>query len=257
MFGNLLGTVLGSQHHLTTAYRAFWTLLSQGFRLELQTIIDTKGFVKPAHVLRSIQLVCYNWFSHRRARLPPPNADFVSIIQNITLHTYVLPNLPPTLYKLAYPRPTPTQDSYLLPPALVSLSASSASSASGSSTLSGLTTPSTLPTAGAGKTRGTYVANLTQDAALTQLVDPGIKLKDLIGSDPPPTLDNGTPVCLSFLVHQGCWSSCKRASSHSKQLTASERNRIATYLTTQTQKLRHQGAAVTGVTPPGGTTTRP
>jgi hypothetical protein len=108
MFGNLLGTVLGSQHHLTTTYRAFWTLLAQGFRLEIQTIIDTKGFVKPAHVLRSIQLVCYNWFSHRRARLPPPNADFVSIIQNITLHTYVLPNLPPTLYKLAYPRLVPT-----------------------------------------------------------------------------------------------------------------------------------------------------
>jgi hypothetical protein len=60
MFGNLLGTVLGSNHVLTTRYREFWTLLSQGYRQELQQIIDNKRYIKPAHVLRSIQLVCYN-----------------------------------------------------------------------------------------------------------------------------------------------------------------------------------------------------
>jgi hypothetical protein len=53
MFGNLLGTVLGTTHTLTTAYRAFWTLLSQGFRTELQQIVDHKGYIKPAHILRS------------------------------------------------------------------------------------------------------------------------------------------------------------------------------------------------------------
>jgi hypothetical protein len=255
MFGNLLGTVLGSPHPLTIAYRNFWTLLSQAFRLELQTIIDTKGFVKPAHVLRSIQLICYNWFSHRRARLPPPQADFVSIIQTITLHTYVLPNLPPVLYRLVYPRPT----TYGSLPPLATLSTSSASSSSGSSTLSsvsGVTTPSGLMPTGtttdSGTKRGTYVANLAQDAALAQLVTPGIKLKDLIGSDPPPTLDNGTPVCLSFLVRQGCWSSCKRAASHSKPLSAAERSRVTTYLTTQMQKLARGPPTVPGPPPHGG-----
>lgn len=29
MFGNLLGTVLGQQHTRTTAYQAFWNLLTQ------------------------------------------------------------------------------------------------------------------------------------------------------------------------------------------------------------------------------------
>jgi hypothetical protein len=32
MFANLLGTVMGTQHILTTTYRAFWNMLSQGYR---------------------------------------------------------------------------------------------------------------------------------------------------------------------------------------------------------------------------------
>jgi hypothetical protein len=51
MFGTLLGTVLGNQHALTTAYQAFWVLLSQGFHNEIQHVIDLKGYVKPAHIL--------------------------------------------------------------------------------------------------------------------------------------------------------------------------------------------------------------
>jgi hypothetical protein len=54
MFGNLLGTILGTAHILTTKYRKFWNLLSQGYRLELQQIVDNKRYIKPAHILRSI-----------------------------------------------------------------------------------------------------------------------------------------------------------------------------------------------------------
>jgi hypothetical protein len=60
MFGNFLGTVLGSAHALTTAYRTFWNLLFEGYRSEFQQIIDVKLYIKPAHILRSMQLVCYN-----------------------------------------------------------------------------------------------------------------------------------------------------------------------------------------------------
>ncbi len=73
MFGNFLGTVLGSTHALTKAYRAFWTLLFQGYRSEFQKIIDVKLYIKPAHILCSIQLVCYNWFAQRRARRNHPS----------------------------------------------------------------------------------------------------------------------------------------------------------------------------------------
>lgn len=181
MFGNLIGTVLGNTHIITARYQEFWTLLLQGYCQELQQIIDNKRYVKPAHILRSIQLVCYNWFTQHRAQLTPPQPDFTSIIYNIVLNTYVLPNLPPALYKLVYP---PAQSAGTLPPLssmqMLSITSSSGSSSNGSggtqSVISGLMAPSVTPT----PTRqcGAHVANLSQDT-------PGIKIKDLMGMDPP------------------------------------------------------------------------
>jgi hypothetical protein len=141
MFGNLLGTVLGSAHQLTTTYHSFWTRLSQGYRMELQQIIDNKGYIKLAHLLRSIQLVCYNWFSQKRHHLAPTPPDFTGILQNNILNTYILPHLPPPLYKLAYPRPATAIVPDLL--ALTDASQSgSGSSTSNASTVSGLTAQS-------------------------------------------------------------------------------------------------------------------
>jgi hypothetical protein len=71
MFGNLLRTVLRTRHVLTKKYREFWVLLSQGYRLELQHIIDNKHYIKPAHILRSLQLICFNWFFHLMCKTNP------------------------------------------------------------------------------------------------------------------------------------------------------------------------------------------
>jgi hypothetical protein len=103
MFGNLLGTVLGSAHTLTATYRNFWTMLSKGYRQEIQQIVDHKGWLKPAHLLQSVQLVCYNWFSQKKHRLTPTPPDFAHLLQMITLDTYMLLWLPPALNKLAHP----------------------------------------------------------------------------------------------------------------------------------------------------------
>jgi len=144
MFGNFLGTVLGPTHQLTIAYQAYWTQLSQRYRLELQQIIDNKGYIKLAHVLRSIQLICYNWFNQKRHRLTPTPPDFAVILHSITLNTYILPHLPPILYKLAYLRPTTSLVPDLLPLTDVSHSSSSGttSGSSSASIVSGLTAPS-------------------------------------------------------------------------------------------------------------------
>jgi hypothetical protein len=161
MFGNLLGTVLGSTHILTERYRDFWTLLSMSYRQEIQQLIDVKRYIKPIYLLRSIELICYNWFAQRRARLTPPAPDFTCLLHNIMLNTYVLPNLPPVLYKLAYHK---TQIST---PSLSGSSVSSAAS-SGTSTISSSVSSITVPamTTTATRQRGSHIANLHPDNRL-------------------------------------------------------------------------------------------
>jgi len=244
MFGNLLGTVLGTTHVLTTKYRDLWKALSSAYRMELQQVIDNKRYIKPAHILRSIQLVCFNWFYQRKARLAPQTPDFLTMVHNIVLNTYVLPHLPPLLYKLAYPKgPTTisldTATTSSVTTALTSSGGSSFTPGSNSSVISGITIPTTV---GSGtntntRTKGSHFANVAADTSLVQLVPQGVRIRDLMGNDPPPTLDNGQQVCLSFMLRGGCWSTCKRAASHTHTLNAAEKARLKTYLTTQAQKL--------------------
>jgi hypothetical protein len=114
--------------------------------------------------------------------------------------------------------------------------------------VSGLTITTPTPS----RQRGTHVSNLTPDNRLVQLVQPGTKIKDLMGTEPPPTLDNGQQICLSYLLRNGCWSTCRRASTHGQALSAAEHARLVTYLTSQMQKLQAGNthtAATSGASP--------
>jgi hypothetical protein len=243
MFGNFLGMVLGSRHALTLAYRNFWNLLAQGYRSEFQQVIDVKLYIKPAHILRSIQLVCYNWFAQRRARLSPQPPEFTFIVYNVILNTYVLPNLPQPIYKLAYPRSTPQSS---LSGNTATTASLSANSVGGHSSVSSITVPTiaNAPTVmsgsqTSGKRKGTFQANLNPDRALQRLLDFGTAIKDLIGSDPPPTLDDGSPICLSYYLRNGCWSNCRRASTHNRTLSPTEAAKLESYVQHQVTKLRN------------------
>jgi hypothetical protein len=138
-------------------------------RNDLQIIIDTMGRINPAHILRSVQLICYACFNQCRARLPTCNPDFANILHCIILQSYVLPHLPPALFKLAYPQPLPTFTPKL------------PGSTSGSTIATVPTVTSLLSTAIAGDVsvltsptlqtrlapvRGTFQANLTPDSTL-------------------------------------------------------------------------------------------
>jgi hypothetical protein len=83
MFGNLISIVLGHPHPLPVAFHSMWQLLKGGMRDELHAAIEYKSYVKPTHVLRSVQLECHTWLSHHRARLTPPPPNFCSIIHQI------------------------------------------------------------------------------------------------------------------------------------------------------------------------------
>jgi hypothetical protein len=236
MFGNLVGVILGPLHPLSVNYKEFWTLLRTNIRDDLQAAIEYRGYVKPTHILRSLQLIFYTWFMHRKSRLQPPVPDMKSILHQILLQTYILPNLPPALYKLAYPKRLTGQQAVSPPGTVATASLSAASSATKSigsdgSTISGLTTPTTVTT----PSRGSVVVNLQPNAALQAMLPSNFKIKELIGTTSPPQFDAGGEMCLSFLTRNTCWSNCRRAANHRADLTPSEQQRLESYIETQKQ----------------------
>lgn len=227
IFGNLLDAILGSYHPLTVTFRAFWDSLQRQHRLFLQTEIDIRKTIKPVHLLYNIHLICYQWFSSKRARVPPPTPAFDDILNRISLGLYTVPNLPAELYQLIAPRlpykpkpfgpPGPTSTIITPPPA-----AEAASIAS--STVSTLT--SSIVTGRA----GTFEANPAPNEQLLSLLKPKVKIRELIGPSAPPLNDDQEPLCLSFHLKGGCYSNCRRRSDHTRTLSSDEVTRLANYV---------------------------
>jgi hypothetical protein len=69
MFGNLLIVLLGTTHTVVVAYKEMWQLLKSSLCEDFHAALEYRAHVKLTHVLCSIQLTMYSWFSHRRARL--------------------------------------------------------------------------------------------------------------------------------------------------------------------------------------------
>jgi hypothetical protein len=237
MFGNLTRVVLGNNHPITTHYRVFWDQLTKSMRNELQLMIDTTGKIKPAHILRSLQLVCHRWFAHKRARLQPKDPDFADILDRIALQAYVLPHLPTALFRLAYPMPTTTRSA--IPGA--SLSVITPSISSGEQSVVSALTQATRQTTGSARSgvggRGSFQANLTPAATLLQLVPGNVRLRDLMTNATAPTMEDDTPICLSYHLRSGCWSNCARLASH-KVLSAAEKQRLANFALAQVPKVQ-------------------
>jgi hypothetical protein len=248
-FGNLMGVVLGTTHPLFTAYRDMWSILNSTMRDELQTAIDYRSHVKPTHVLRSIQLICHHWFSSKRARLNPPTPDFALILHQIHLQVYILPRLPAMLYQLAYPRQTKTQGESL--PGLITTGSSTRGSSTDVSTVFGLASASAMTSRTSGPPgnvtgRGAFMSNLAPLVSLITLDKPNVKLRDIIANTAPPKMDDNSEVCLSYHLRGGCWSNCKWATNHGRQLSTSETRRIEQYLTQRMAALTPAPAQPTG-----------
>jgi len=250
MFGNLSAVLLGTAHPVVTAFQEMWNLMRSSIREDLHSALEHRGYVKPTHILRSVQLIMYTWFSHRRAKLTPPPPDFKVIIHQILMQVYVLPMLPLPLYQLAYPKRLNSGQGTVATASLSSSGTASASVATSSSgsTVSGLTTASGNPTNlnTPGGSRGARIANLAPIPALVNLVPSSTKLRDLMGSTAPPLLDNGREMCLSYLLRGGCWSNCRRIDQHIPTLSGSEQQRLKDYLA---QRLRPAPASATTVPP--------
>ncbi len=235
MFGNLLAVILGSGHPLMDAYDQFWYLLNSVHEDLLYQIIDTPmvgQYVKPVHILRSVQLITYNWFMYNKVqttRVALPTVNYALILHQLAASSYELPHLPPTLYKLANPVKSGPLSMTTVSTASLSLSkgGSSGGHSIAGSDVSSLTTPTT-------KTgRGTFQANTYHaDRTLQSLVPGTLTLKHLIGDTTLPMTEDAQPepICLAYQFRHGCWTGCNCACTHRK-LSESEKKTLANYAT--------------------------
>jgi hypothetical protein len=69
---NLIGVILGMNHPLTVEFKAMWTLLQGGLQDDLCAAIKYCSYVKPTHILCSIQFVFYYWFAYQCHNFIPP-----------------------------------------------------------------------------------------------------------------------------------------------------------------------------------------
>jgi len=240
IFGNLLVALLGDRHPLSYHFRLFWNAFTHHHRLTLQHEIDTRRYIKPVHILRNIQLICYNWFLAKHARQPPMEPNFTDILHRISLANYTTPLLPQQLYQLVTPPKTPNIGGHVPPPANTILTPSHPSGLTAitddasmtGSAISGLTQNTGLKTSTSKLSgrAGTLVVNPSQDPHLASLIPFNKRIKDLMGTTNPPNTDDGTPICLSFHLKGGCYTNCRRAANHAHTLTASEKGRLENYV---------------------------
>lgn len=178
-FGNLMGVVLVLAHLLSIAYKDLRCILQSGLRDDLHATLEHRGHVKPPQPPQ------------------PPTPDLISMLNPIIMQIYVSPHLPPVLYKMAYPKKPQALPSDGSIPGLVSLGVSSGSSsgisgASGAaSTVFGLTTPTAQPPPTG---QGAFQANLQPVPTITSMDRPSLKIKDIIGTSPPPKMTDGSEV---------------------------------------------------------------
>jgi hypothetical protein len=74
--------------------------------------------------------------------------------------------------------------------------------------------------------------------ALQSLLPPGVKISDLVGSDPVPLGDDNNPICLSYHIRGGCFSNFRRKDNHAKTLPTAEKSQLSNCIVDQTAKLK-------------------
>jgi hypothetical protein len=78
MFGNLIGILLGPIHPLSSAFKQMWTLMQSNIHEDLHVSLEYRAYVKHTHILQSLQLIFYSWFTHWQDHLTPTTSTTLS-----------------------------------------------------------------------------------------------------------------------------------------------------------------------------------
>jgi hypothetical protein len=238
-FSNLLGTILGKRHPLTTHYRDFWKTYSSEFKGRFHHEIDIRRVIKPVHILCSLQLVVFKWFSTKKLHWAPADPPFLDILDRISLHLYTNPTLPPALYQAVYQK---NQKTPLIPGqnTIVSDDASTTSAVSALTCATGLTGTSRYTSTTS--RYGPAVTNPNPDPNLQALLPVVVRIKDLLGTDEHPKNVANSPMYLSYHIRGICFANCRRLRDHDRPLTAADKNILSNWVVDQLAKCRAAGA---------------
>ncbi len=252
VFGNFLGAILGENHPLTANLRLFWDALTKQYRVRIRQFIDSpRNSLKPVHILRSIQMICFDWFEAKKALVTPETPNFISILRHLSHGTYQPPLLPLPLYQLVTGKASPifpgsggssltgtsvSDDASTIAPSVNSqLSAvTGATGLSGTTGLSGSVNNPRLTS-----NTNTLIVNENPDPQLLALIPFNRKIRDIMGNTQPPTTDAGDPLCLSFHAKGGCYSNCRRKKNHGHILSQAEKERLANYIADRLEKAKN------------------
>jgi hypothetical protein len=230
-----LGTILGDTHPLSAAYRDFWNCYISEFKSHMHYEIDTRKVIKPVHILCSIQLVVFKWFTSKKLRRTPAEPQFQDILDRLSLQIYSNPTLPPPLYQLINPRPFPGGTKTITTGTAVTDESSTVSALTNATGITGTarTTMSQF---------GNPITNPNQDPALQALLPTAVRVKDLLGQDEAPRNEANSPMCLSYHLRGVCSSTCRRKVDHDRALTQADKTLLSNWIVDQLAKRRAAGA---------------
>jgi hypothetical protein len=193
IFGDLLVILLNVTHTVVKAYKKFWEEWKRS-HIRLSQMIDITRTLEPAHIMRRIQLSLFLWFDTVRRGDTPRAIDFVSILDDLNLSTFIKPQMPANFYKT---------ESHMLPE------------------VGGPAEPPISKTST--KQRAAVVINPAgPDAKLFELFE-GLRMREVIKNESMPTNKNGTTMCLSYHGKGQCYTDCKRVGDHKVHTTAEQK----------------------------------
>jgi len=156
----------------------------------------------------------FHWFTAKRANIPPATPPFQDILTRISLSIYMVPNLPSHIYQLISSKPkllinarqdndntvatgmsTLTSGSLLCGSQLPGLQFPGLTGLTTSSQLTGLLSGGL----GISSWQGSLTQNPAVDSSLQALLPTVVKIRDLLGNGKGPLMEDGSPMCISFL----------------------------------------------------------
>jgi len=175
-------------------------------------MIDHSRSLSPAHLLRRMQLLLFQWFDTTRRAGTPRDVDFAQIIVDISVGTFLPPQMPPTFFTLTSKLAPLEAPSPLLPaPAPVPRITPK---------------PEPVPQPSPPGVGSIVINPAGADATLFARLE-GKQIREVIRNEVMPVNAANVPMCLTYHARGQCYSNCRLVADHKRHSDAEQRTLVA------------------------------